>query len=225
MTKQLWLPCDLQLLREVYADMSTRAIALTLGRSLTSVYRMAKELGLEKSDAFNTGVLSGRINRGRSDPRLKGHRFKRGDVPWNKGRKGAWVPSEASRATQFKPGAKPVNWMPLGSHRVNSDGYLERKVREGNNGALNWRAVHRIVWEEAFGPVPPRHMVAFKPGRHTTKLEAITVEILECISREENARRNHPRNRDPEYWKLVHLKGQINRQVNRIAREARGEEA
>jgi hypothetical protein len=40
-------------------------------------------------------------------------------------------------------------------------------------GALyrNWVAVHRLVWEQAHGPVPPGHIVVFRPGRHTTDLD------------------------------------------------------
>ncbi|MNR62573.1 hypothetical protein D3C85_1846370 [compost metagenome] len=53
----------------------------------------------------------------------------------------------------------------------------------------------------------------------TNVLEEITADRLECITRGENAERNHPRARSPELAKLVQLKGAITRQVNRIARE------
>jgi hypothetical protein len=62
--------------------------------------------------------------------------------------------------------------------------------------------------------------VLFKPGMKTTVAEEITAERLECISRADNGRRNHPANRDPELFKLIQLKGAISRQVNRISREA-----
>ena len=64
-------------------------------------------------------------------------------------------------------------------------------------------------------------MVVFRPGMFSNKLEEITLDRVECISMAENARRNHPRMRDPELAKLVQLKGAITRQVNRIAREAK----
>jgi hypothetical protein len=70
-------------------------------------------------------------------------------------------------------------------------------------------------------PDPAGHIVCFQAGaRKTTVLEEVTADRLECITRAENARRNHPRNRSPELAKLVQLKGAITRQVNRIAREA-----
>ncbi|MFD1839535.1 hypothetical protein [Paracidovorax cattleyae] len=69
--------------------------------------------------------------------------------------------------------------------------------------------------------MPDGHICVFKPGQRTTVLEEITADRVECISRAENARRNHPRNKSPELAKLVQLKGAITRQVNRIAREAK----
>ena len=57
-------------------------------------------------------------------------------------------------------------------------------------------------------------------GMKTAVEAEVTADRLECITRAENAHRNHPRNRDPELGRLVQLKGAITRQVNRIAREA-----
>lgn len=62
--------------------------------------------------------------------------------------------------------------------------------------------------------------MVFKPGMKTAVLEEITLDRVECISLAENARRNHPRNKHPEYARLVQLRGAITRQVNRINREA-----
>ncbi|MNL55223.1 hypothetical protein D3C87_1786150 [compost metagenome] len=84
---------------------------------------------------------------------------------------------------------------------------------------VRWHPVHRVVWIAANGPVPDDHIVVFKPGMRTNVLEEITADRLECITRGENAERNHPRARSPELAKLVQLKGAITRQVNRIARE------
>lgn len=155
-------------------------------------------------------------------------RFQKGLTPWNKGRDSretgsGWHPN--TRRTQFRPGraaSEARNYLPIGSHRVCADGYLERKVTDNPRivPARRWVAVHRIVWEAAHGPIPAGHIVRFKPGQKTAVLEQITVARLECITRAENARINHPRNHSPQLAKLVQLKGAITRQVNRIAREA-----
>ena len=213
-----WSEADLELLRRNYANSRADDLAKALQRPLTAVYAKAKALGLAKSAAFLSSVRSGRIQRGQDSPT----RFKKGLVPWNKGMRGLQL--EGSKATQFKPGNRTgkaaVNWVPIGTYRISPEGYLQVKVRDAGTGVKNFEPVHRRVWIAAHGPVPPGHIVAFKPGRSTTVLERITLDALECISRAENIKRNHWRTRHPELAGLVQLKGAITRQVNRIAREA-----
>ena len=143
--------------------------------------------------------------------------------PHNAGRKG-WQAGGRSVQTQFRKGQMAGqaarNYKPIGSLRINADGYLERKVTDAHPvPARRWVGVHRLVWEAAHGPVPRSHVVRFRAGMFTNVLEEITLDRLELISRAEHARRNHPVSRDPEYARLVQLKGAITRQVNRIARE------
>lgn len=82
--------------------------------------------------------------------------FKKGHIPHNKGKKGVggWEP------TQFKPGHKPYNYKPVGSERVNSDGYVDVKVADPNK----WKPKHQLVWEKENGPVPTGHVVIFGDG-------------------------------------------------------------
>lgn len=56
--------------------------------------------------------------------------FKKGNIPYNKGKKGigGWEP------TQFKNGHVPANYRPVGSERINVDGYVEIKVSDPKNG-------------------------------------------------------------------------------------------
>jgi len=221
MTRRTWTTVELELLRRNYADSRTDDISRVLGRPLTGVYRKAAALGLKKSEAFLSGDHAGRIQRGRTDPRLVVTQFKRGLEPWNKGL--SYASGGRSDQTRFKPGSLPHTTLPIGSLRVSKDGYLERKFSDEKYGSPSrrWRSVHRLVWEAAHGPVPPAHIVVFLAGRFTAVEAEITLDRLELISRAENARRNHPRARSPELAKLVQLKGQITRQVNRIARETR----
>ena len=92
----------------------------------------------------------------RLDSGLKGH-FKKGGVPWNKGTKGL---QQGGEETQFKPGNRSANWVPVGSERVNSDGYADVKIQDGKL-QKNWKCKHRIIWEEANGPVPKGHVIIF----------------------------------------------------------------
>jgi hypothetical protein len=150
-------------------------------------------------------------------PDSRPNRFKPGHQPWNKGEN--FDAGGRSKETQFKPGQKPHTWKPIGTLRI-SGGQLERKTseRKGANH-MRWTPVARLVWEAANGPAPAGHLVVFKPGTKTTVLEEITLDRLECISRGENGRRNVAWNSQPETAPLVHLRGQIQRQVNRICRE------
>jgi len=212
-----WTEEDLQLLRDLYPDVPCSAIAQTLGRSNAAVYSTGKKLGLAKSAEFLASEHSGRVQRGKQHPAMVASQFPKGIVPWNKGKRICVSPNH----TWFQPGHVPATWLPLGSVRFNKrGGYLERKVREGNYGALNWEAVHRLVWKEAHGPIPEGHMVAFKGRKPITVLEEITPDALECITKAENMRRNTIWRKDPEVAALYQVKGQITRQVNRIQKES-----
>lgn len=93
----------------------------------------------------NHGILSGRT----------GH-FSKGDQPWNAGLKG-WTAGGNAAATRFKPGNTPPNWRPVGSERVNVEGYIEIKVAEPSR----WMLKHRHVWQQANGPVPAGQLIWF----------------------------------------------------------------
>lgn len=83
-------------------------------------------------------------------------RFKPGCLPFNKGKKGigGWEP------TQFKKGKKPHNYKPVGTERVNGEGYVDIKVADPNK----WRSKHLVVWEKENGPVPKGYVVIFGDG-------------------------------------------------------------
>lgn len=209
--KVFWTEEEKALVVKLYPNTQNAEIIRILGRhSEKSLYGIAKKMGIKKSPEYLKamgGYLDGK--------RDNGMRFRTGEKPWSAGLK---FPGKTS-STSFVKGQRPPNWMPLGSHKLNTDGYLVRKIREGNNGGLNWEGVHRLVWKDANGPIPARHVITFKAGMKTTVLEEITADRLECISFEENARRNNYWKTDPEMMKLYQLKGQITRQVNRIKEE------
>jgi hypothetical protein len=210
--KVFWTDEEKAIVRRLYANTQNSEIIRILGRHTEkSVWGIAKKLGVKKSPEY-LRAMGGQLD-GKRGSQV---RFQPGHVPWIKGLK---LPGKTS-STSFVKGQRAYNWMPLGAHKLNSDGYLVRKIQEGNNGGLNWEGVHRLVWKEAHGPIPPRHMIVFKAGLKTTVLEEITPDKLECIDRAENARRNNQWAQDPEMMTLYVLKGHIKRQLNRINKEA-----
>ena len=217
-----WTTEHVATLRQLYPDHTADVVARVIGCTTSATHQKAAGLGLKKSEAFKASDMSGRIQRGKQDPRMVATQFKPGEASWNKGKK--YQPGGRSVETRFKSGRKPEessNYVPIGATRISKDGYLERKVSDDQNvaPARRWVAVHRLAWQQAHGPIPKDHVVTFKPGQKTAIESEITADRLECISRAEHARRNHPAGKNPELFKLIQLKGAITRQVNRIAKE------
>lgn len=214
-----WQAFELDFLRQHYATMLTSTIATTLGIAARRVLAKANELGLRKSIALIAETARQRTqNASHGSHRT---RIQPGSVPWNKGMKGSTGTQPGCRATQFKAGNKPHTWVPVGSYRI-CEGQLQRKFSDDPGSAdKRWRAVTRLVWEEAHGPMPAGHLVVFKPGRQTTDPAAITLDAIELVTRAENMRRNsYHTNYPPELRSVVQLRGVLSRQINRKAKEA-----
>ncbi|MDP1530284.1 MAG: HNH endonuclease [Rhodoferax sp.] len=206
--KVFWTDAEREIVRQLYPDTKNSEIVKVLGRHTEkSIWGIAKKLGVKKSPEY-LRVMGGYLDGKRGSQK----RFEPGHVPWIKGKK---LPGRTS-STSFVKGQRPPNWKPMGSHRVNGEGYLERKVREGNNGGLNWEAVHRLVWKAANGAIPRNHVVVFKEARFTNVLEQITLDAIELVSRKQLMSKNTIWVKNPELAALYQLKGQITRQVNRI---------
>lgn len=214
-----WTPAEEDILRDLYPDVTCADLAALLDRKPGSVYQAVVRLGIQKSPYFFESDVSGRMLRGKLNERMITTRFQPGMTPWNKGTH--YQAGGASVATQFKPGSKPLKTQPVGAYRLVTERtgrvHLEQKTSE-RRGAnhMRWTPVSRQVWEATHGPVPDGHMVVFRKGMHTAKLDEITLDCVECISRAEHAHRNHPNRSNPDMAKLIQLKGAITRQVNRI---------
>jgi len=212
-------------MRRFYPDLTGADLAEILKRTTSSVFQRAKTLGLSKSAEFLASERSGRVQRGRDDPRMTATQFKKGQTSWTKGLRGVVGVQDGCRATQFKKGqmagAAQHNYKPIGTLRINAEGVLERKVTDDPNiyPARRWVSVARLVWEAANGPIPAGHLVRFKPGMATTDPDLVTLDRLECITRVENMRRNSVHTiYPPEVAHLVQLRGALNRQINKRAK-------
>ncbi|WP_308009645.1 HNH endonuclease signature motif containing protein [uncultured Fusobacterium sp.] len=79
--------------------------------------------------------------------------FTKGHIPHNKGKKGigGWEP------TQFKKGHIPANYKPIGSERIDKDGYILIKVADPNI----WKSKQKVIYEREYGSIPKGHVVIF----------------------------------------------------------------
>lgn len=108
--------------------------------------------------------------------------FAKGQTPINKGKKMSPEVYEIVKRTMFKKGHTPVNHRPVGSERVNVDGYVEIKVAEPNK----WRLKHQVIYEAANGKIPKGHCLIFLDGNKAN----VSLDNLTLISRQELVRLN-----------------------------------
>ncbi len=129
-------------------------------------------------------------------------RFKKGDVPWQKGRPLDEEHRALLRRWEFQKGHRPLNQLPLGSERVDQMGYTWVKVAEhvGVKKYENWQPKHKLIWEQAHGPLEEGQIVIFLDGDKTN----FDINNLEAITKAENAIMNVRgwRSEDPELSRI-----------------------
>lgn len=209
-----WTEADTERLKELYPNGPTKEVARALNRGLGPVYRRAQILGLKKSAAFLASEESGQMIKGTM--RGAACRFRRGHQPHNKGlRRPGWYLGRM-RETQFKKGQKSWRAFPVGHVGPDPDGFLRIKVREplyaGEPYYLYRPLYSHYVWEQHHGPVPSKHLVAYKDGNRAN----CAIENLELRSMADNARRNQMWNSlPPELAHAIALNGALKKKLRR----------
>ena len=207
MVKRIWTKKEINILIRDYQDPNifSADIAKRLDRTLSQVYNKAGKMGLKAPLERNR--LAGKL--GTNHPNAVAHRFKKGSVPPNKGKKMSPEVYEKVKETMFKKGNSPVNHREVGSERINVDGYIEIKVAEPNR----WRLKHRFIWEQVNGEIPKGYNVQFK--NHNT--QDCRIENLYIISKAEQMRtENSLVARYPkEVQEVIRLKGVVNRVIHK----------
>lgn len=99
--------------------------------------------------------------------------FRKGFIPWNKGKKGYM----GANKTSFKKGNKPKNWRPVGSERIDSNEYTLIKVAEPNK----WVFKHRMIYEQKYGEIPKGAVIIFADGNKNN----LNIDNLLCVTRDE----------------------------------------
>ena len=218
-----WQDHQLALLKEYYPHETAAQVAVLTDKNLLQVYRKAAQLGLKKSEAFKNSQKSGRVLKGKMSEAMKATQFKPGQVSWNKGKKGL---PPLSPQTTFKKGNQPANTLPIGSYRIVTDSSNGRKTLElkindlPGRASIRWKPYHRLVWEQAHGPIPEKMVIRFKVQPPPLDPEQITVDILEMVSQADNRRMNSLWEVMPkELAQLSQLRGALNRKINSTRRK------
>lgn len=207
MSQVEWTDEAIAILTEMYADTKTSFIADKLGIDIQIVYRKASRLNLKKSEAFKKSEHSGMLTK--LTTKGMATRFKKGNVPQNKGKKQVDYMTnksiERSAATRFKKGNVPPNLKEIGTERISKDGYVEVKTEKG------YVLKHRHVWEMNFGPVPKKMNVSFKDGN---KLN-FEIGNLELLTKQQNMLKNSIYRFPPEVVSTIRLVSQLTKKINK----------
>ena len=123
--------------------------SIVFGRSHDEILKLMNE---KFEYEFTKEQIKGVIARNKLKTGRTGH-FEKGIIPWNKGTKGV---CKANKTT-FKKGNKSWNYKPVGSERINSEGYTDVKIADPNK----WKLKHHILWEKEVGPIPEGYVLVF----------------------------------------------------------------
>lgn len=208
-----WTPEEDAELRRLYPHYPTALIATEFGRVVGGVYQRAAKLGLSKSAEYVEQEKARAAKRLERDGAP--HRFVPGQRAHNKGRRMSAATRAKVARTMFKPGrpaSEARNYLPIGTERVTSEGYVERKLTDDPAlvPARRWRCVHVLLWEKHNGPVPDGHAVIFRNGNKRD----IRLDNLALVSRAELMARNSVHNYPEPIKRAMRAKARLTRVIN-----------
>lgn len=174
-----------------------------------------------KNIGLQTGATYGRVMRFLNnnnliipaaiiEQRKMDSRKKKGDIPFNKGKKQIQYMSaaaiEKTKATRFQKGNEPHNTKKEGNgtiaSRKDKTGRIYKHIRI-KKGV--WELYHRWLWERENGKIPEGYLIVFKDENTLNT----TIENLEIITMAENMYRNSKHNYPQEVIPSLVLSKQI----------------
>jgi len=179
-------------------------VAEYLDITVSKMYNFVWDIGLKKHPKFKHQMNSAlAIEAGERT------RFKKGQVPHNKGKKMPQSIYDKAAPTMFKKGNKPFNTREENAMSIRKDtkgrDYCYSKVADSK-----WVLTHRLVWEQANGPIPARHIIRFIDG-NTMNYD---LSNLECISMRENINKNTIQRFPKDLQQVIKLKSKLNKTIN-----------
>lgn len=198
-----WTTAMDEALRLLYPTNTSQHVADIMGLSIGTVNSRAYYIGLKKDPEHLNLVQQGVIQNLHNGAT---HRFKKGHVSHNKGRKMAPDTRMKIERTFFSKGQKPHNTKWDGYERLNAYGYVEVRVAE-----RKFIGKHRLIWEQQHGAVPDGHVIIFGDGDRTN----FAIENLLCVSRGDLAILNKHKKYGSEIAQSVLLLSKIKQIINK----------
>lgn len=177
--------------------------------------RMAKELNRSHQFVSDRMRKLNLYSKERARHFARESQLKKGATPPNKGKKWDEFMSkeaqQASRKTIFKKGNKPQNTkhdgcVSIRHHDKSGRSYKYIRIAEGK-----WIPYHQHKWRKHRGKIPKGHIIVFKDGDNMN----CRLSYLECITLEENMKRNTYHNYPKPIAQLIQLRGALQRQINK----------
>ena len=210
MNGKFWTQEEIKYLTLHYANERTDEIAKVLKCKSQRVYNKANLLGLRKSEEFLKSDLSGRITKMKASG--LNYRFKKGQVPSNKGKKQTeYMSAEAIKKTlktRFKPGQKIHNEKAVGAIVIRTHRGVKCPFIKIANSV--WMPLKNKVWMDANGDIPKMYVVRVKDGN----VFNCQLENLELITMKENMAKNSIVNIPEELLPLVKLNNKLKKTIN-----------
>lgn len=200
-----WTPEKDNTLRELFPATPSAQVAEVMGLTLSQVNCRAFVLGIKKNTEYKRSTQLKSIEQ----LMRKGvnYRFPKGNVPQNKGKKMSAELRSKCQHTFFTKGHKPHNTKYNGYERTNAEGYIEVRV-----GDKQFIGKHRLLWEQANGPVPEGMCVIFADGDKTN----FDLSNLVCVSRGDLAILNKQKKYGREIAENVLLLSKIKLKLKKI---------
>lgn len=126
--------------------------------------------------AFNLQITVKQMNGYKKNRKLNSgfdSRFKKGNIPVNKGTKGMF--NVGGNKTSFVKGSQPQNYLEIGSEVTRADGYVAVKIGHPNV----WTLKHRMIWEAENGKIPKDCVLLFADQDKSN----VTIENLMLVKR------------------------------------------
>lgn len=212
MKRHIYTEVEKAKIEKLYPYHPTKVIAKLIGVPEHSIYGIAAKLGLKKTPEYLKRMqceLAQRLENSGSR-----HRFTKGHVPANKGKKMSAEVYAKCSASMFKKGHSPIQTKYDGAESIRNDkkGHQYFWVRQS---PAKWVMKHVLLWIQTHGSIPDGYNIVFKDGNTLN----CVLENLECISDAELMQRNTLHNLPDDVKELVYLKGRLTRVINQTTKK------